>query len=84
MYVCICTCVDVCVCMRVCKHLCVCVCTINCSYNIIITVYVHVLQVLTKKQAVAWPPQLLIADTLNTVSPVPADGHTSVCLISTL
>ena len=41
--------------------------------------YVHVLQVLTKKQAVSLPSHLFIADTLNTVSPVNADGHTSVC-----
>ena len=45
------------------------------------TTYVHVLQVLTKKQAVFCSPHLFITETLNTVSPVPADSHTSVCFI---
>ena len=47
-----------------------------------ITSYVRV-QPITKKQAVACPPQQLIAETLNTVDPVAAaDSHISVCLIS--
>ena len=45
------------------------------------TTYVHVIQVYTKKQAVSRSPHLFIAETLNTVNPVPADGHTSVCFI---
>ena len=55
----------------------VCVSTI--FHTIITYNYVHVLQVFTKKQAVFCFPHLFIADTLNTVSPVNADGHTSVC-----
>ena len=53
-----------------------------CVYHHTITTYVRV-QPITKKQAVACPPQLFIADTLNTVSlAAAADSHTSVCIIS--
>ena len=45
------------------------------------TTYVHVLQVITKKQAVSRSPHLFIAETLNAVNPAPADDHTSVCCI---
>lgn len=45
------------------------------------TTYVHVLQTDTKKQAASCSPHLFIAETLNTVNPVPADDHTSVCFI---
>ena len=72
----------------------VCMCaghgfSVNCNWSHIIMymyVYHHTIttyvraQSITKKQAVACIPQMFLANTLNIVSPVDADSHTSVCV----
>ena len=45
------------------------------------TTYVHALQALTEKQAVSCSPHMFVPETMNTVTSVPADSHTSVCFI---
>ena len=62
-------------------HIIMCKCVYHHNYRI--TSYVHV-QPVTKKQAVACPPQLFIADTLNTVNPAAADCHIRVCITNKL
>ena len=56
-----------------------------CVSSTVHTITTHILDpklLLTKKQAVACPPQSFIAMTLNNVNPAATDGHTSACLIS--
>ena len=54
----------------------------SCSYLLSLTITTYVLvQLITKKQAVACPPQLFTADTLNTFNPDAADCHIRVCTI---
>ena len=46
----------------------------------LLTAYVHDLQAVNMKQAVACPPQLFVAVASNLDNPSAADCHSSVCL----
>ena len=78
---CVCACVYMYVCVLMCVHVSVCVLLLCVSFLVFtIIIDIHDSQKFMMKQAVACPPQLLVAVTLNIVDPGDAAGHTSVYL----